>query len=1100
LLTANKQLFVNSPSLHVREVSLYETDELHLYREKLARIVLDEMYQFVGLLDADGNVLDINRVALEGAGIRLDEIQGKPFWDARWWAVSQETRSLQRALVEQAQAGEFVRRDIEIYGTASGEATIIIDYSLEPVRDRTGKIIFLLAEGRNITEKKRAEAEIARKNKELQQLLERIQELDRLKSDFFANVSHELRTPLALILGPAEAVLDTGSNLTELQRRDLGVIQRNAATLLKHVNDLLDLSKLDAGRHTVDYARVDLARQVRQGAAHFDALAPQRAISYVVSAPETLEADVDPEKFDRILLNLLSNGFKFTPAGGRIRCTLERTSPEYVLLTVQDSGPGVKPELRTAIFERFRQAQTGTTREFGGTGLGLAIAKDFADLHGGSISVFDAPGGGALFQVELPRWAPEGTHVRAYTGVTTPAILNQVEELAPEDLPEDFGVEQQTNPAGRPRVLVVEDNAEMRRFIRRVLGGEYDIASAADGEEALANAEAHVPDLVVTDLMMPKMGGDQLIEEMRSRPALKHVPVIVLSAKADEGLRVKLLNGSVQDYIVKPFSAPELHARVRSQVTLKRMRDVLQMELQSQSTDIGELSRQLFESRAALERSLEAESESARLWRAVFENSAVGVGLLDLEGRFLQTNSRLQMMIGNTCQDLFQISLHDTAGEGNRETVRKSVAELRNGITNAFRHERSYRRRDGTSGWACISVSVVPGSDFAPQMLVGVFDDTTAGKRAEMERKKLAWLVENGTDFIGIASTEGQVIFVNRAGRRIVGLEEDDDVAQRTMFDFVTEPEQGRFRDEVLPQLGREGHWEGEVLFRSFRAGGSIPMWQHIFFITDSDGGRIALGTVSRDLSERKQAEARIEAAQTHLAHMARVSTMGELAAAIAHDVNQPLAAVVTNANACIRWLGKSPPDLGEATAAASRIVVEGRRASQVLDRIRTLMKKEPLKFSPINLNETVQQVLPVVRSQLSRHGIALSLEMSPELPDVQGDPVQLQQVLLNLLVNAIEATAAREGGSREIRVITQAILPAEVSVAVSDSGIGIESAHAEKLFQPFFTTKATGMGMGLAISRSIIAAHGGRLAATRNEGAGATFQFWIPAMIGGKL
>ncbi len=386
-------------------------DDLQTHRQKLARTILDEMYQFVGLLDANGNVLDINRVALEGAGIRLDEIQGKPFWEARWWLVSRETQDLQRALIQQARSGEFVRRDIEIYGDAAGEETIIIDFSLEPVRDRGGNIVFLLAEGRNITEKKRAEAEIARKNEELQRLLDRVRELDRLKSDFFANVSHELRTPLALIHGPAQSILSTGNNLTDLQRHDLAVIQRNASTLLRHVNDLLDLSKLDAGRHTVEYARVDLARQVRAGAAHFDALAPQRSLSYVITAPDTLQAEVDPDKFDRILLNLLSNAFKFTPAGGRIRCGLEGIGPDRVLLSVQDSGPGVKPEMHATIFERFRQGQTGTTREFGGTGLGLAIAKDFVDLHGGSISVSNAPGSGALFQVELPRYAPEGTYV-----------------------------------------------------------------------------------------------------------------------------------------------------------------------------------------------------------------------------------------------------------------------------------------------------------------------------------------------------------------------------------------------------------------------------------------------------------------------------------------------------------------------------------------------------------------------------------------------------------------------------------------------------------------------------------------------------------------
>ena len=444
-----------------------------------------------------------------------------------------------------------------------------------------------------------------------------------------------------------------------------------------------------------------------------------------------------------------------------------------MLLSVQDSGPGVKPEMRATIFERFRQGQTGTTREFGGTGLGLAIAKDFADLHGGSISVSDAPGGGALFQVELPRYAPEGTYVVGRAGVGAlqqrgPGLSGGCGGLrATRRRPTMKSVEEEA--PGRPRITGSRRQRRDAAIYHPYTWQEYHIIPAADGEEALAKAIAEVPDLVVTDLMMPKMGGDRLVAEMRLRPSLAQVPVIVLSAKADEELRVKLLTESVQDYVVKPFSAQELRARVRNQVALKRMRDLLKMELESQSTDVAELSRQLYESRAALERSLEAQRESARLWRAVFDSSAVGIGVLDLEGRFLETNPRLQSMSGNGHEELSRISLADTAAEEDRETVTATLAELRNGITKRYRRERRYRRRDGSSGWAYVSVSVVPGSDLAPRMLVGVFDDITARKQAEDEQKKVVSLVENSTDFIGIASPEGQVNSSIRRGAESSG-------------------------------------------------------------------------------------------------------------------------------------------------------------------------------------------------------------------------------------------------------------------------------------------------------------------------------------------
>ncbi len=339
----NPQLFARGDVVAVRGVELRRTDDPQLHREKLARILLDEMFQFVGLLDAEGTLIDVNRNALEGAGIRLDRTLGLPFWEARWWQVSRETQDGVRDSIRRAAAGEFVRYDVEIYGEGAGEATIVIDYSLVPIRDRGGRVVMLLAEGRNITEKKRAEAEIARKNAELQRLLDRLRELDEIKTQFFANVSHELRTPLALVLGPVERMLAEGDNLAPGQRRDLEVVRGNAAVLLKQVNDLLDLSKLDAGRMGLDYVAADLAALLRRTASHFDALAPQRDIAFAVEAPAHLPAEVDAAKLERVVLNLLSNAFKFTPRAGASPSACARTEGAAPCWPCRTAAPACRP-------------------------------------------------------------------------------------------------------------------------------------------------------------------------------------------------------------------------------------------------------------------------------------------------------------------------------------------------------------------------------------------------------------------------------------------------------------------------------------------------------------------------------------------------------------------------------------------------------------------------------------------------------------------------------------------------------------------------------------------------------------------------------------
>ncbi|HSP80289.1 MAG TPA: ATP-binding protein, partial [Myxococcaceae bacterium] len=561
----------------------------------------------------------------------------------RWWTLSRETQETLQRDISRAARGEFVRHDVEVYGTAQGSETLIADFSLNPVVDHTGTVVFLLAEGRNITEKKRAEVELARKNQELEKLLSRVRELSELRSQLCANVSHELRTPLALILGPVERLLAEATHLTESQRRDLDVIRRNAATLLKHVNELLDVSKLEAGGMEPRYTEVDLARLVHGIASHFEALATQRDISYVVDLPPRLPAQVDPEKLERALLNLLSNAFKFTPSGGRVKLSLHQTEQGCALLAVQDSGPGVPPELRRRIFERFQQGEGGATRQFGGTGLGLSIARDFIQLHGGTLTVTDAPAGGALFLAEVPRVAPAGVRVRPATEVPSEAdssLLGTLEELRPVTV---------APPAVRqgevalPRLLLVEDHPEMRRFVAESLAADFQVSTASDGQAGLEQALAHPPDLIVTDLMMPRMSGEQMTRELRRHRALDDVPVLVLSAREDDPLRLRLLSQGAQDYVTKPFSAAELRARARNLVQVKRVRELLRSELASQQEDLEALAREVTARGRELSLALEAMRAAREQAERASEIKSIFMSLVSHELRTPLTALQLQL-------------------------------------------------------------------------------------------------------------------------------------------------------------------------------------------------------------------------------------------------------------------------------------------------------------------------------------------------------------------------------------------------------------------------------------------------------------------------
>ena len=945
----------------VKGVMLAADDSTEVRRQKLARIILDAMYQFLGLLDVNGIVLEINRSALEGAGICLDEVIGRPFWEARWWAVSEDSRKRVREMVEQAKQGEFVRCDVEVFGDLHGEKTIFVDFSLTPIRDDEGRVAFLLPEGRNITEKIAIEAELTRKNGELQLALEKLREIDGYKTKFFANVSHELRTPLALILGPVDQLLKESTQLGERECFRLKTIKRNAQSLLQQVNDLLDLARIDAQQMPLAYVYTNVTALLRDVAASFAAAAEERSITFLIEESGELHADIDRAKFARVLVNLLSNAFKFTPVGGRICSSIEQVANWRFLVSVQDNGPGVPPPMKEQIFARFAQGQHGLSGT--GSGLGLNIVKEFVELHQGTVVVLDAPGGGAIFQLEVPMRAPNGVFVReSGEGVA----------LAPhQNYPYPEPLEQPAcdYKAGNSRILVVEDNPDLRLFLYDVLIDEYNVTLASNGAIALEIALDNPPDLVITDLMMPLCDGEQFVRELRASSRFPNVPVLVLSARADDALRESLLDGLVQDYLTKPFSPQELRARVRNLVTVKRTVDILQRELNSQASDVCELTAGLVASRKSLQDGLMALQISERRWLGLYNNTAVGIALADREGRILNANPALQRMLGYGEADITGVSFIDITEESLRATTTHNVHGLFDGAIGNYHVQKRYEKKNGGYLWANVSASLIPA--------------------------------------------------------------------------------------------------------------------------VDRDGPRLAV--IVEDVSASKEAEHTLAMTQKELARDSRFTTMGELVASIAHEVNQPLSAIVTNSQAALRWLARDTPDVQEVVAALNRVNRDASLAGGVITRIRNFLSKGEIKREPVDIRRIVDDLLLMLQTMLVDSRVAVEVHLSPNLPVLLADSVQLQQVMLNLAVNAVDAM--RDQMQRD-RVLTIAVTenPIEgIIFLVSDTGPGISPGMEGKIFDALFSTKRDGLGMGLAISRTIIENHGGRLRLEPATEAGARFVFNIP-------
>jgi signal transduction histidine kinase len=454
---------------------------------------------------------------------------------------------------------------------------------------------------------KRRTRQLSRSKQSLKRSLRKLRQYDRLKTEFFSNLSHEVRTPLTMILAPVERLLDRDDvALPHETRAMLGMVRLNAQRLLELINRLLDFSKLEAGRATLALGPVDVNQVIHNLVSAATPLAEQRGIRLEMDCdPKVPPLELDEEKIDTVISNLLSNAIKFTPAGGTIRLE-SLLADDRLWLVVSDTGIGIDPAYHERIFERFVQVDGSSSREFSGTGLGLSLAKEFVELHGGQIYLKSAVGLGSRFWFDLP--------CKAAASETTIEPTVEPAELAPRRLASHFAdlvTYEAEETVARPappsaaegervyKVLVVDDSPEVRALVSDILYQHYQVVLAGDGAEGMEKALAEQPDLIISDVMMPHVDGQQFCRQAKENPATAQIPFVMLTAKAELTMKIDGLNWGADDYLTKPFEHRELLARARSLIRLRHLNldlDRRNRELAAAYENLSQMQTQLVQS------------------------------------------------------------------------------------------------------------------------------------------------------------------------------------------------------------------------------------------------------------------------------------------------------------------------------------------------------------------------------------------------------------------------------------------------------------------------------------------------------------------------
>ena len=543
--------FVEALRLRMAEVNGSQEDPVT--RQLMAQVAHAKSSSFIALLDGSGSVLDVNPAALIAGGVERMEVIGLPLWATPWWVeASADIRGMVKQEVVSAGEGRFCRFDIDVAIQAAGQEMGTLDLLLRPLRGRDGRVAFIVAEGRTVTDRKRVEQQLAQQNAELSALTERLARVHDYRERLLGELSHDLRAPLHVVITRAEQLLRAATE--ETVRVQVANIRVAALGALEQINDMLEQVKADHGEAQLALVDADLARAVRTVAESFEPLAAHRGIALVVEAPESLAARFDVERLSRIVSNLLANAIRHAPEGGSVRCTLHETE-SAAALEVADSGPGVPAEHRDQVFGRFRSGLDGDGRSTGaGAGLGLAIVREFVELHGGEVSLSSAPEGGALFSVLLPLLPPDGPRITA--SLSQQAAAAQRAEYVRSHLEAELASERTER---RIRTVVIVERVPGRADTILAGIGEAAVTCVAeDALEALRLAIELRPDALIVGTATGDMPATSLLRRLAADQRLANVRRVALAGEREEDPSSESLITAGAQLVLPAAAAEEL--------------------------------------------------------------------------------------------------------------------------------------------------------------------------------------------------------------------------------------------------------------------------------------------------------------------------------------------------------------------------------------------------------------------------------------------------------------------------------------------------------------------------------------------------------------